>query len=148
MRNKGGGGERKGSGDTAYPSADPGMSTILICGYYSSVRARVRPLQARHGCALQSVWERKRFEVLQGACWCGVSQPVRLVFRADRWFYTYCCASVLVQGSISSVQSLLFYSYQVCKHPANLEIDYLQTAKGSALCINCFSRKIPALKLL
>ena len=44
MRNKGGGGERKGSGDTAYPSADPGMSTILICGYYSSVRARVRPL--------------------------------------------------------------------------------------------------------
>ena len=37
-------GERKGSGDTAYPSADPGMSTILICGYYSSVRARVRPL--------------------------------------------------------------------------------------------------------
>ena len=35
-------GERKGSGDTAYPSADPGMSTILICGYYSSVRARAR----------------------------------------------------------------------------------------------------------
>ena len=33
MRNKGGGGERKGSGDTAYPSADPGRNAAVGVKY-------------------------------------------------------------------------------------------------------------------
>ena len=33
MRYKGGGGERKGSGDTAYPSADPGRNAAVGVKY-------------------------------------------------------------------------------------------------------------------